>query len=268
MSNERQPYELVERNLRSAMAFYAGSNEKGETRTMAGVELVHCGWDYPVFNSALLSAPVAGVNGTLEARLAMASIYFRALGVGWSYWICHDLLDEATLRHMRDSCYTYRMEPVITAPGMYVQELLPPKRRALPLEVREVRDTSSRLAFAHLVSLIFDLPFQMTADVYGREEGWTAEYAAFIGYVGDLAVTMAMVSVSEGCCGFYSVGTLPGHRRMGYAETVMREANRQLKERQRLDSCVLQSSTAGRRLYEQMGFREVTRFSVFRSAPG
>ena len=94
-----------------------------------------------------------------------------------------------------------------------------------------------RLVFAHLVSLIFDLPFRMTADVYGREAGWTAEYAAFIGYVGDTPVTMAMVSVSDGCCGFYSVGTLPGYRRMGYAETVMREANRRMKERLQLDGC-------------------------------
>jgi ribosomal protein S18 acetylase RimI-like enzyme len=108
----------------------------------------------------------------------------------------------------------------------------------------------------------------MTAHVYGREEVWKPEHAAFIGYVGDTPVTIAMVSASDGCCGFYSVGTLPGYRRMGYAETVMREANRQMKERLQLDSCVLQSTTAGRRLYEQMGFREVTRFSVFRSAPG
>jgi ribosomal protein S18 acetylase RimI-like enzyme len=198
----------------------------------------------------------------------MASIYFRALGVGWSYWICHDLLDEATLRHLRDSCYTYSMEPVVTAPGMFTRDLLPRKRTPLPLEVKEVRDDSMRLTFAHLVSLIFDLPFQMTVDVYGREEGWTVENTAFIGFVGGAPITMAMVNVSDGCCGFYSVGTLPGYRRMGYAETVMREANRQMKERLQLNSCVLQSSTAGRRMYEQMGFREVTRFSVFRSAPG
>ena len=40
-----------------------------------------------------------------------------------------------------------------------------------------------------------------------------------------------------------------------------------MRDRLHFDACVLQSSTVGRRLYEQMGFREVTRFSVFRSVP-
>jgi hypothetical protein len=41
-----------------------------------------------------------------------------------------------------------------------------------------------------------------------------------------------------------------------------------VRERLECDGLVLQSSAAGRRLYDQMGFREVTRFSVFRSVPG
>jgi hypothetical protein len=135
------------------MAFYAGSSELGEARAMAGIDVVHCGWNYPVFNSALLSAPVPAGGSTFETRLAMASIYFRALGVGWSYWVCHDFLEEKALRHLRDSCYTYALDPVITAPGMYVRELLPARHAARPLEVREVKNNSGRMEFAHLVSL-------------------------------------------------------------------------------------------------------------------
>ena len=268
MLTDRRSFQLVERNLRHAMAFYAGSHSTGEVREMPGVAAISCGWNYPVFNSALLTSEVPGDDGELESRLAMASIYFRALEMGWSYWACHDLLDTATLRCLRDTCYTYGMEPVLTAPGMFTEELAPPMRPDPAIQIKEVCDESLRLAFAHLVSLIFDLPFQMTLNIYGSNACWGQENAAFIGYFEDRPVTVAMACVSGSCCGFYSVGTLAGYRRRGYAETVMRHAHRTMRNRLHLDSCVLQSSTVGRRLYEQLGFREVTRFSVFRSAPG
>ena len=266
MMRDRPPYELVDRNLRHAMAFYSRSHPDGQVRQMPGVSAISSGWNYPVFNSALLCSPVPGVDGDLSSRIAMASIFFRALGMGWSYWACHDLLDANALRHLRDTCYSYGMDPVVTAPGMYAETLNPCKFPAPELDVREVTDAASRIAFAHLVSTIFDLPFQMTMHIYGRKECWTDEYAAFIGYFQDRPVTISMVNVSEACCGFYSVGTVAGHRRRGYAETVMRVAHQTMRNRLPFDTCVLQSSTVGRRLYEQMGFREVTRYSVFRSA--
>lgn len=267
MLTERQPFQIVDRNLRQAMSFYAGSRAEGEVREMPGVSAINCGWNYPVFNSALLTSEVPGVDGGLGNRLAMAAIYFRALDMGWSYWVCHDLLDPTSLRGLRDTCHTYGMEQILTAPGMYAEELAPPKRPLLPMEVREVSTDSSKLAFAHLVSLIFDLPFQMTLNVYGCNNCWTPENAGFIGYVEGRPVTISMACVSGSSCGFYSVGTLPGYRRRGYAETVMREAHQTMRNRLQFNACVLQSSTVGRRLYEQMGFREVTRFSVFRSTP-
>lgn len=267
MRANQQPFETVERNLRHAMAFYSRARPTGEVRDMPGLRAISCGWNYPVFNSALLTSPVPDENGGMGSRLAMASVYYRALGMGWSYWACHDLLDVSTLRHLTDICHTYRMAPVLTAPGMLTESFRPPLRAAIPIEIRPVEDDATRLAFAHLVSVIFDLPFQMTLHMYGHESAWTPEYGAFIGYDEGRPVTIAMVNVAEECCGFYSVGTVPGYRRRGYAETLMREAARQTRSRLQFDTCVLQSSTAGRRLYEQMGFREVTRFSVFRSSP-
>lgn len=247
------------------MAFYAGAD--GELREMPGVAAISCGRNYPVFNSALLTTPVPGINGGLSTRVALASIYFRALRWGWSYWVCHDLLDKESLRNLAGTCRNYGLDPVVVAPGMYTEQLLPPSRPVPSLEIREVNTPASRLAFAHLVSIIFDLPFQMTMTVYGPEANWTPEYAGFLGYVGDRPVTMAMVNVSDNCCGFYSVGTVPGHRRRGYAEALMRSACDRLRERVGFEGCVLQSSTVGRRLYERMGFRAVTHFSVFRSLP-
>lgn len=268
MSIVRQPYELVERNLRHAMAFYAGAHRSGQIQELPGLAAICCGWNYPVFNSVLLTSSVPGTGGELSVRIAAALKYFASLKMGWSYWACHDMLDAATLRQLRETCQRFGLEPVVTAPGMCTRSLAPPVRAAHPIEIREVVDSASRLEFAHLVSLIFELPFQMTMHMYGREESWRPGYAGFIGYVDKQPVSIVMVCIAEECCGFYSVGTVPAYRRRGYAESVMREAYRQVQTRLKCSDCVLQSSTAGRRLYEQMGFREVTRFSVFRSVSG
>jgi ribosomal protein S18 acetylase RimI-like enzyme len=249
------------------MEFYAGANEGGVVRKFSGVDAISCGRNYAIFNSAMLSSPVGG-EGVLSARIAIPSIFFRALGVGWSYWVCHDLLDGTSLSELRETCRAYGMEQVLTAPGMWAPSFASAIRRAPPIDVREVTDASGRLTFCHLVSTIFDLPFQMTMNVYGNAASWREGYYAFIGYVRDHPLSIAMLNVNGGCCGFYSVGTLPGYRRKGYAEAVMREAYARVRERLECDGLVLQSSAAGRRLYDQMGFREVTRFSVFRSVPG
>jgi hypothetical protein len=178
---ERQPFQLVERNLRHAMAFYAGSHPDGLVREMPGIAAISCGWNYPVFNSALLSSPVPGIHGDLSTRIAKAASFYRSLNMGWSSWACHDLLDSNTLRHLKDRCYSYGMDPVVTAPGMYTDVLYPAHLPASPISVKEVCDAPSRLTFSHLVSTIFDLPFQMTMHVYGQEESWSSEYAGFIG---------------------------------------------------------------------------------------
>jgi ribosomal protein S18 acetylase RimI-like enzyme len=65
--------------------------------------------------------------------------------------------------------------------------------------------------------------------------------------------------------GVYNVATLPGHQRRGYGEAVMRfalnEANRDLG----MERSILQSTPAGLRLYRRMGYRTVTRISVYAS---
>jgi ribosomal protein S18 acetylase RimI-like enzyme len=78
-----------------------------------------------------------------------------------------------------------------------------------------------------------------------------------------VAVTTTAVVVTDGVAGIYSVGTLPRCRRHGYAEATMREVLRQVKERTGIEATVLQSTLLGFSLYEQMGYRKRTKFSVY-----
>jgi ribosomal protein S18 acetylase RimI-like enzyme len=61
--------------------------------------------------------------------------------------------------------------------------------------------------------------------------------------------------------GVYSVATLPGFRRRGYGESLLRAAVAANSATRK--PIVLQSTEAGYALYRRMGFRDVTKFTVY-----
>jgi ribosomal protein S18 acetylase RimI-like enzyme len=63
--------------------------------------------------------------------------------------------------------------------------------------------------------------------------------------------------------GVYNVATMPGHRRAGYGEAVMRHALEQSRLEHGLSQTILQSTPQGLELYKQMGYRTVTSVAVF-----
>jgi ribosomal protein S18 acetylase RimI-like enzyme len=69
--------------------------------------------------------------------------------------------------------------------------------------------------------------------------------------------------------GVYNVATLPGHQRRGYGEAVMRYALADARRASGMahgeQRVILQSTPAGLKLYERMGFRTVARVSVYSS---
>ena len=76
------------------------------------------------------------------------------------------------------------------------------------------------------------------------------------------AVTLATV-VSDDVVGVYNVGTLPGHQRHGYGEAVMRHALENARAAHGIEKSILQSTPAGYRLYERMGYQRIASHTVF-----
>ena len=58
---------------------------------------------------------------------------------------------------------------------------------------------------------------------------------------------------------------LPGSRRQGFGEAVMRHALAEVRRERGMERVILQSTPAGLALYERMGFRTVTRVAVYSS---
>ncbi len=61
----------------------------------------------------------------------------------------------------------------------------------------------------------------------------------------------------------YNVATLPQQQRKGYGEAVMRYALEESRRQHGVERTILQSTPAGYRMYERMGFRTVTRIGVY-----
>jgi len=76
-------------------------------------------------------------------------------------------------------------------------------------------------------------------------------------------VSTAAIVVGGGVLGVYNVATVPGHQHKGYAEAVMRHALEDAARRHGIERTILQSTPAGHRLYERMGYRTVTTVSVY-----
>jgi ribosomal protein S18 acetylase RimI-like enzyme len=90
-------------------------------------------------------------------------------------------------------------------------------------------------------------------------------FLAYVGYCEEEPVTSAAVVLSSGVAGLYNVATLPAFQRQGYGEAIVRHALAEAQRNYGIERTILQSTPAGYRLYERMGYRTVTRVAVYSS---
>jgi len=139
------------------------------------------------------------------------------------------------------------------------------QRYILPaLTVRRVGDTATRDAFCAIGSVCFHVPLTWFREVFDNRAVWD-HFAAYVGYHDQDPVSTAAIVMGGGAIGVYNVATIPDRRRHGYGETVMRHALGEAQREHGMERSILQSSPAGLHLYERMGYRKITRVSVYAS---
>jgi ribosomal protein S18 acetylase RimI-like enzyme len=253
----------IDENLRCAMQFFGNASGSGDVEEVDGALGIFSGLDYGVFNIGLLTRPVTGRPGDLEARLKALGKFFGQRTLRWSVWLCEDMLDPAVRGRARQIFLNHGMRPISQPPGMLAPALLPPSRVLPDIEMRPVRDVATRAAFSEVTSTNFEIPYTISRAVYSREQAWSGDYQGFVGFVGaQTAATVAIVP-GAGSLGIYSLATMPAFRRKGYGEALLRAAATEVARRSGLSRLILQSTDAGYSLYQRMGFREVTRFTVY-----
>jgi ribosomal protein S18 acetylase RimI-like enzyme len=127
-----------------------------------------------------------------------------------------------------------------------------------------VRNAGVQGAFCEISAQCFHVPLTWFREVFDSPAVWD-QFAAYVGYADGRPVATAATVLGAGAVGVYNVATLPEARRRGYGEAVMRHALADARRLHGLQRSVLQSTPAGHRIYERMGYRTVTSVSVWAS---
>ena len=254
-------FENVAENLRESFRVIAASRGPGEVRELPGVSIASAGVTFQMFNAAFLSTPVT-TEAELTQRIMLPSLHFNTRGLEWAYWVCEDFMESRPHRRSRHIFERHGLRHSVDLPGMAAERLRPAMRRLPEVDVRRVCDQVTRDAFCAIGSVCFHVPLSWFCEVFDSESVWQ-RFAAYVGYVDEEPVSTAAIVIGGGVLGVYNVATMPGHQRRGYGETVMRHAVEDVRKRHGTERVILQSTPAGFRLYERMGFRTVTRVAVY-----
>jgi ribosomal protein S18 acetylase RimI-like enzyme len=256
-------FENVAANLRESFRAIAALRAPGEIRELPGVSIASAGVTFQMFNAAFLSAPVAS-EAELARRIMLPSVHFNARGLEWSYWVCEDWLGTKARRRSRQVFERHGLRHSVDLPGMVAERILPPVKPLPKLEIRCVRDRATSDAFCAIGSVCFHVPLPWFREVFDNDSVWE-RFICWVGYVDSEPVSTAATVIGGGAVGVYNVATMPEHQMRGYGEAVMRHAVAEAQRQYGIGQTILQSTPAGHRLYERMGFRSVTNVAVYAS---
>ena len=256
------PALVVEANLREAMRAYSVVTAEGESRDYPGVTIASSGLDFSVFNSLMLTSPVDS-DRELDRRITAGAVHFAARGIGWTSWLCDDLIAPAVLKRAGTLLGKRGAHVIAEPPGMYADRIAPAAGPAAPVDCSCVGSSKTRFDFADVASVVFLLPFRISQAAYGGEDYWRSGMRGYVGYFHGKPVSVVTTVLAGGAVGVYSLGTLPQHQRCGYGETLLRFALADTVRETGVERTVLQSTQSGFRLYQKMGYRTVTRFRIY-----
>lgn len=252
----------VVRNLLEALRFFGHARADAEIIDLPGVSLIFCGLNYAAFNAALQAQPIEDAQ-ELAQMIDLSARNFDSRSLRWTYWLCDEFLKQPLRREAPRLLKRHGLRQLTEAPGMYTEQLAPATRVLPPLEVRRVADEPTRAAFSEVMSVAFDIPHSVSLSVYGAERAWRGSFQGYVGYSKGRVVTTTAAVITGDVIGLYSVATLPQHRRLGFAEAIMRQVIQQAQQTHGVSRTILQATSSGLSLYEAMGYRTVTGFHVF-----
>src|SRR5260370_16521457 len=175
-------FKNVEENLRHSFRALACDRPAGDVREIGGVSIASAGTSFQMFNAAFLAGTVTGPED-LERRIVTASVHFRARDLGWSFWVCIDLLP-SKLRRLAERLFEKNgLRLTVQLPGMCAERLLPP-RRALPqIQVRRVADGPPRLAFCDIGSPLFPGALSPVRRIFPPRRPLPSHFFGFLRYL-------------------------------------------------------------------------------------
>lgn len=248
-------------NLAETMVHFGRTEPRAIVRDAGGVKIIDVGFELRVFNTAVLYQPAAD-EATFRSRLRAAYEHFRQRGSSWSIWICHGLLPPGLVRNVPRIVREFHLSRNSATPGM-IASAIAPRPPVSGLEIRRIEDAPSRASFCKILARMFQGPSDQLARMYRREALWGDTFRGYLGSIGGQDVCAGFAVAAAGSLGIYALATLPEFARRGCASALIRHA---AEESRALDGelpYVLQAAEPGLRLYERLGFRTVTEFTLY-----
>jgi GNAT superfamily N-acetyltransferase len=223
------------------------------------VEYVFSGCPIPFFNIALLTA--RGISADdLKSRAREACAWASDKQVPWLFMVTHEGLGpDLDAAALLDDC---ELAPLMPLTGMLTQSVTPSAKAPANVELSVPRDDARCSAILDINAAAYGMDFGAAKDLIGTSSFW-ANHIPVIGAVSGTPVVTASVLMTDNCRYVALVATDPAWQRRGLAEAAMRRALELSAAVHGERPTLLHATEAGRPVYERMGYRAISRHTIF-----
>lgn len=224
-----------------------------------GIEFVFSGIPIPFFNIALLTA--RGISGPqLEALARQACGFAGSMDVPWLFIVTHELVeDEGETDGLLDAC---GFAPVMPLTGMVAAQVAPATTLPRGLDLVVPRSEAECGTILDINSAAYAMDLAAGKPLLGVPSFWSPHFPV-LGVVDGAAVATASALMVDGIRYIALVATTPGYQRRGFADVVMRRALELSAAAHPGALTVLHATEAGRPIYERMGYRAISRSTLY-----
>ena len=256
--------EVIESNTQfiKSWKYFTTQLPRSENLEIGGLAINWGNTTTKFFNTIVVANPIQD-EADLEAKIKLARDYADKHSNPWWLAICEDWLPETIRLQVPEILSRYGLVPLINLTGMAADRLLPPLKTIPTLDCVSVNNLETRKALIHINAIGFEVPSEPWSELFEIDKFWDKTVFASVGYVGDKAVSSAIVLLLDNQFDVAFVATLPEYRKQGYAETVIRHCLAQAQEYGGTGTTVLHASPAGTSLYQKMGYHAVTHFQTY-----
>jgi len=254
MAADQDLIEAADRNFIGSYQKLVEHSPEGETSEFGGIFAFATGLPIGMFNGCIVAAPATTQD------LAAALEWIDRRDVPYRLWIHEEVIDPLS-RIARGSGME---QDAWLIPQMVLGPSPEQPAPAVGVRVRSVSDGPSVAEF-RLVSVEDDTSEDVARRLFSDSFAADPDVELVIAYLDDRAVGTSLAIRTGEVAGVYAVGTLrvARHRGVGTAATWAAVAAGRAWG---CETIVLQASEMGFPMYQEMGFRTVVRYAIFRPA--
>ncbi len=220
---------------------------------------------WAVLNTCFLPRPVE-TEAELERSVAAAVRHFASSTTKWMYIACDAWLAPSLHEKAPAVFAAYGLKRTLNSMGMVAARIQPSTRLLASIEVRQATSEEALRHIADINALAYSAPLEVArASVVPAM--FQGDCRGYVGYVRGKAASVAAVLRVDGVAYVAYVATLAEHRRLGYAEAVVRHGLEEARQHWGLERTVLHATEEGWFVYQRMGYENVAVFGYYTPAP-